>query len=155
GLEMVDRPLLRQVFATSLQDFELRLVVPALVYRINRCRPSDVSAVGHYLSFLTQPAPASPEDTLSSPVLAMNVSLSEMAGDNPPSLADVQATDDGLYFSTGLSATLRSLYDLWPRYTPDAYSGAYPKSNVPLLMLNGTLDPQTPIDLADQIAMNY
>src|SRR5262249_5347874 len=145
GLAFLTRPLLRQVLAASLEEFDLRAVIPALLYRVNRCGPGDVAAIGNLVGLLSQPAAPSPEDTLSSPVLGLNISLSEVAGPEPPPLAEVQAIEDGAYFATGLSTELRSLYDAWPRYPLDVYAGAYAPTQLPLLMLNGTLDPTTPI----------
>ena len=40
------------------------------------------------------------------------------------------------------------LYDGWPRYTADPLRTEWADTKAPLLMLNGTLDPQTPMSIA-------
>jgi hypothetical protein len=46
-------------------------------------------------------------------------------------------------------------YATWPRYKHDDYVGKYPDTATPVLLMNGTLDPQTPQVFADQIATHY
>jgi hypothetical protein len=49
----------------------------------------------------------------------------------------------------------RIAFDLWNRYTPDQYEGQYPNYANPLLMLNGDLDPQTPLHWADLASVHF
>ncbi|WP_437821688.1 alpha/beta hydrolase [Sorangium sp. So ce1078] len=44
------------------------------------------------------------------------------------------------------------LEDAWPRYPHDQFWGGWPSSTVPILAMNGQLDPQTPIGLAELAA---
>jgi hypothetical protein len=46
-------------------------------------------------------------------------------------------------------------YQVWPRYAHDRWVGKYPESAAPVLLMNGTLDPQTPLEFAKQIAPHY
>jgi pimeloyl-ACP methyl ester carboxylesterase len=152
----LSRPVARQVFAVLLQIFDLRVLVPALAYRGNRCAPGDVAAFEHLAQLIfARPGRPDPASLLDSMALGMNIGLSEMVEVDPPSLADLQAFEDSAYFSFGYGTFARSLYDTWPRYPRDAYAGKYAPAEAPMLMLNGTLDPQTPIDFALEIAPNY
>lgn len=152
----VDRPLARLLFALLVESFELRVLVPALAYRYQRCDPGDVAAFQSFFSVLfAPPGDPDPAALLDSTPLGMNIGLSEMVEADPPSLADLQAFEDGAYFATGNGTSARALYDLWPRYPRDEYVGKYAPTGVPMLMLNGTLDPQTPIEFALEITPNY
>src|SRR6185503_1229883 len=62
---------------------------------------------------------------------------------------------DQAYFWGGDVASEYALYDLWPRYPHDMYVGEYPSAAYPMLLMNGTLDPQTPIEFADEIVPHY
>jgi pimeloyl-ACP methyl ester carboxylesterase len=41
---------------------------------------------------------------------------------------------------------------LWPIYGDDGYFEKFADTDVPILMLNGTLDPQTPLSIAEPTA---
>jgi len=54
----------------------------------------------------------------------------------------------------GVGRRLVSLMDKWPTYDFDAYTRQWARDDVPLLMLNGTLDLQTPIEIAVEAKNN-
>ncbi|MDI3288758.1 alpha/beta fold hydrolase [Polyangium sp. 15x6] len=154
----VTRGLAKQLFAALVATLETRPLVPALVYRGHRCAPSDVAAFEHLIGFLTAPpasSAANPDAYLYSQVLSFNVAISEMMELDPLPLAEAQSIQDQAFFWTGDVATEYALFDAWPRYARDAYVGKYAPTTVPMLLMNGTLDPQTPLEFAEEIAPNY
>lgn len=62
------------------------------------------------------------------PTNADNASLLAL---DPPKIATIRMLAE--YFA-----------DFWPRYPHDEYFGKWPETSVPLLILQGTLDPRTP-----------
>lgn len=150
---------MRRIFTMFLASFQMRNLVPATAYRILRCSADDVTAINHMLQTITQwfggrRAWANGDD-LSSDVLGMNIAMSELEEEPPISKAQLlQLMADAVFFEKD-DTQLRDLYDIWPRYAHDEYVGKYPQSPVPVLLLNGTLDPQTPVEFAQIVAPHY
>lgn len=162
GLTKINGTSLRKLYAMFIASFELRALIPATTFRILRCDADDVLALKHFESVLTSDLGegfsgfdgAAGGKSLTSDILGMHIAFSELE-ENPPisrtDLADLLA--DAVF--TAYDPALRDAYDMWPRYTPDALVGKYPTSQVPVLMMNGTLDPQTPLEFAEAIAPHY
>jgi pimeloyl-ACP methyl ester carboxylesterase len=154
----INRTLAKQLFGVFLASLDTRPLIPALVYRGNRCEADDVAVFQHLVGVLTAPPDlsAAPADVhLYSQVLGNHAAVSEMMELAPPSLAEALATQEQAYFWGGDVASEYAMYDLWPRYPHDAHVGGYPAVAFPMLLMNGTLDPQTPIEFADEIVPHY
>jgi hypothetical protein len=93
-------------------------------------------------------------ESLYSNVLGSHVALSELEESPPRSREELAQLYADVVFARQ-DLTMRDLYDVWPRYEHDAYVGKYPESSAPVLMLNGTLDPQTPLEFAQAVAPHY
>jgi pimeloyl-ACP methyl ester carboxylesterase len=155
---------MRQVFSMFIASVEMRNLVPAVTYRLLRCSPEDVSAINNMVAQLERWLGGgrsrgrrawAPADDLSSDVLAMNIALSELEEDPPPSKDQLARLMEDAVFWHKDDTQMRDLYDLWPRYPHDGFVGKYPQTNVPVLLLNGTLDPQTPLEFAQEVAPHY
>ncbi|KYF97532.1 hypothetical protein BE20_38300, partial [Sorangium cellulosum] len=138
-----DRSLFQRAFARLLllQWPDLSLM-PALIYRLDRCSPADVAAFDHLNDILLAPLPEPPPPSqrLSSPVLRYNITLSELWADPPPSAAEVDDFLAEANIALGQMDDGVAIRERWPRYTPDAYAGQWATTNVPLLLLQGELD---------------
>ncbi|MBX3191827.1 MAG: alpha/beta fold hydrolase [Labilithrix sp.] len=156
GIAGVDAAALRQLFSYFIASFDLRVLIPSTAYRIVRCSPDDAAALEHMTAALSRApgGPFAPAGELSSEVLGLHIAFSELEEDPPALSADLEALFDDPVFTT-FDATVRDVWESWPRYPHDEWVGKYPSSNVPILMLNGTLDPQTPQEFAEQIAPHY
>lgn len=143
----LDRTRLRIKLSKMLQNWSGRILVPALIYRLNRCSDSDRQAI---LNLFNRSAPLPPEglDPYVAPMLADYVALSEMYGGK--TLAQARATAEAAFFSEDQSLRFAALYEQgrWPLYNDPEYAQKFPKTNVPMLMMNGTTDPQTPLEMA-------
>ncbi|MDB4942370.1 MAG: uncharacterized protein JWP97_1904 [Labilithrix sp.] len=159
GLTDIDGEALRRVYGWFITSFELRALIPATAYRILRCNTADVAALQRFEAAMKSGAGrdlsglASEED-LSSEMLGRNIAFSELESDPPPSRAELAGLLADAVFTTP-DATIRDEYDNWPRYDRDELVGKYPTSSVPVLMMNGTLDPQTPEEFAENVASHY
>jgi pimeloyl-ACP methyl ester carboxylesterase len=144
----LDASTLRVVLAYLLMSPLTRTYLPALVYRYARCDAGDVSAIDQLLTVLFGgPATTSYYETLSSDALFYNVALSELWPNAPehPTDEEIAASEAALYVTTGLTPRVAAVQDAWPAYADDAYVGAWATTATPLLMMNGDLDPMTPI----------
>ncbi len=139
----IDGAGLARVLATLLKFVEFRAALPAIVYRLDRCEAEDVLAIQHLVELLAGSATALPP--ADSPALAGHILFSELwnPGGPPPDAAALERDSRAAPISSGRVATLAPGRALWPVYdAPQQMEWA--QSAVPLLMLNGTLDPQTP-----------
>ncbi len=144
---------IRMLLAALLKQFQMRTVIPAIIYRLNRCDPADVQVLQkviylmQYLGGGLLPEPNAPSwaPTLTfSQLLNAHILMSEMWSDPAPSYAKVQADFLSTYIAPGATYGSLSLFDKWPKYPRDAFVGKFATTDVPVLLLNGTLDPQTP-----------
>lgn len=135
----LDRKRLRNLLGVLLTDWELRTYLPAVVKRVERCTSLDVEAVTQLLQvFPAEGALTVAPAPLQSLPLGTHILLSEMYGREGLSPTSP-------LISLDQTSRMAALHDLWPRYQPDAAVGQWPQTRAPILMLNGTLDPQTPI----------
>lgn len=123
--------------------------IPALTYRAQRCTAADVTAISHFFTVL-QPADAQPPAGFSLP-LQMYIEVSELWTYPTPGVPAVQATFDQTSIAAGASLATAMAADSWPHYNPAPYAGQWPQTTVPMLMMNGGLDPATP--LAEALAV--
>jgi hypothetical protein len=160
GLQGIDGSTLRQLYTMFLGRFEFRVLVPSTAFRIVRCNADDVVALQTFGAMLSKMFGGGgfrafgPKEDLSSNVLGMHIALSELEETPPPTLEQLTELMKDPVFSKP-DGRMRAFYDQWPRYAHDAWVGKYPDVEIPLLLLNGTLDPATPQDFADTIAPHY
>ena len=147
------REELRGVMSGMLRSWGLREFVPALASRLERCDPADEAAIEHFAQVVL--ASDSEPDLLFSDVLHHHVALSELWEQPPPPLEDLDAIVDASLFAPGYAPRVGSQYDRWPRYPRDAFVGAWASTSIPLLMMNGTMDPQTPLGSAKTVEDHF
>jgi len=151
----LDASSLPMVLSTLLMTPVTRTYLPALVYRYARCSPADIDAIDTLLTvFFGGPQETSYYDTLSSDGLFYNVALSELWPNQHPNPADVEAEQATLHVTTGLAPRVTAVQDIWPAYADDQYVDNWADTSVPILMMNGDLDPQTPIWVAEPAGQN-
>jgi pimeloyl-ACP methyl ester carboxylesterase len=130
------------VFGIFLMDYNLRNWLPALVWRLDRCDPSDQAAIAHLFDALFGSGAGGLPRT--SKVLQVHVLLSELwprtHADDAPIVA---ARDKAIFFQDALAPTF-AMQDTWPRYAVDPVATAYAPPTVPVLTMAGSLDPAAP-----------
>ena len=63
---------------------------------------------------------------------------------------------ENMLFSAGYDLeTFRTISEHTLRYTPDVLVDLFAGTSVPILMMNGTLDPQTPLRTADPLGAHF
>jgi len=153
----VDRKRVRNILGVLLTVWELRTYLPAILHRIDRCEPADIEALGVLASLFAPPAAGlAMEPSRRSLPLGNHILLSEMYADGPgPSPGALQAASEQAIASLDAVAPLAQLHGGWPRYRPDDLVGTFPQTQVPMLLLAGTLDPQTPLAFAQAAAARF
>jgi len=142
----VDRQTWSSLMSFLIETQAFRNAVFPLFYRLDRCAPADVNALTHFVS-LFDPGP-DPGPMPFSQVLQYNIALSELWEMPPPDAAEIARRRSDALFWPGLLDAAAPLYDIWPRYPLDAFANRWPTPTSAILGMNGTLDPQTPIEQA-------
>ncbi len=159
----IDRPTVRLILGYMEMDSLVRVLIPPLIYRANRCNAADVEAINNLLNVLFgKGGYFTPDDYLddfddldASYTLGTLVLLSEL-WDNTP-LQDLQDIVDAAYFSLDEGPFEGEIAQSgqWPTYGDDGYFDQLADTDVPLLMLNGTLDPQTTLAMAQPAGEHF
>jgi len=157
GLRGVNGAMLRQVFTWFVANVELRDLVPAVVARTVRCDDDDVAALTTFVSNVRRMTGGGfgPEpEELSSDVLGFHIAFSEMMPSPMLGRAALAKMYEGAVFAKD-DPSLYDAYESWPKYARDEHVGSYATASTPMLMLNGTLDPQTPQEFGEEVASHY
>lgn len=133
------------------QRWGLRPLIPAIYYRMSRCEPGDVEfltelVMSYMVSDITENAPLFYRRF--SHIINRHITFSELMAEDLPSQEEADAIDASLLATSHNSAKLLEPMKDWPRYERDGFYHGWASDNVPLLMLNGTLDISTPLSIA-------
>ena len=146
----VDRATWSSLMSLLIETLNLRTAIFPLFYRLNRCAPADVKALTMFFS-LFDPGPDTGPVRYSE-VLQYNIALSELWEMPPPDAAEIARRQGDALFWPGLLDSAAPVFDIWPRYPLDGFANRWPNATSPILGMNGTLDPQTPIEQARRAA---
>jgi pimeloyl-ACP methyl ester carboxylesterase len=126
-----------------LQQDDERVVAMALLHRIDRCEPGDLAALQALQNTLDEMyEPPSPRF---SQVLYWNVVFSDLWERPAPTVATLTARCNALAICDQGSLRLGELQPAWPAFPEDPLAGQPITTSSAVLILNGTLDPQTPL----------
>jgi pimeloyl-ACP methyl ester carboxylesterase len=142
------------VLGSMIDSFWDRDHIPALIYRLERCNSDDVEVLDYFSNYLFGTQGSSTAESFSG-ALNLHIVISEML------LAPEDYSDDLDYIFNDAGFMAIYPYDLqaafasWPVYPEETYFGKWASSDIPILMLNGDLDPRTPISLAVDAGVNF
>jgi pimeloyl-ACP methyl ester carboxylesterase len=141
------------------QSPSFNVAVPALIYRLARCGALDVQWVIDVNAAITGAPPPSGNDW--SWPLYNQIILSELVFNSEfPSQLEVDALSaeyDAMPHLIQTSSSLAERHAQWGgvRYCDLLWDDGWPSSDVPLLMLEGDLDPLTPSLWADDVGAHF
>lgn len=133
-------------------------MIPGFLYRLDRCSDDDVNAIiTFYNKFFGSSAVSDPEKF--SMILFYNELFGEMwLNEEFPTTDDIETYLDGIYedafIATGFGYDRNKQYKMWTPFV-DENAGFWSKTDVPMLMLQGKLDPSTPYDYAVLLKDNF
>ncbi len=146
---------LRPLFATwLLWAWYERALIPAIAYRLERCSPDDIAALAHFAA-LFRGGEESAADRLHSAVLGLHIGISELSTPPYPTAAEAQAVVDGTVVSLGVGPRYAELWPSWPAYPPDRFDDRFAATDIPVLLLEGELDPATVLAGAERVADGF
>ncbi len=151
---IITRQSLRNKSAELIGDYWGRQLYPALLYRINRCTPSDVEVLSNL--FQEDDEPETEDEILSfSQNLNTNIIVNELIGGKSLAQAEAEAKT---YFASP-DETLEQYRSReqtkWPLYPADRYTHEWAETDTPLLIMNGDMDPATPLAFARQLKSHF
>jgi pimeloyl-ACP methyl ester carboxylesterase len=129
--------------------------IPAVIYRLTRCAPSDMEALDALASY-TFPISA---DTGFSIAVYFNEYFSEMwdhptYSDSEAFFAYLDALYEDALIISGEGYAMHEILQRWPVYE-DPLVDQWAETDVPMLLLHGHLDPATPYALAAPAADHF
>lgn len=140
----------RELFTPFMRAQALQGYAFAAWARFDRCNADDVAALRLMRS---RKIFTSPNEGLSSDVLGLNIMFSELWESPPPSQSVLtQRYDDAVFPTTTPSAAAEAA---WPKYARDELTGKLPDAQIPVLVMNGTFDTQTPIEISETAKAHY
>jgi|GEM_PF-1156460 len=136
-------------------------MIPAVIYRLDHCTIADATVFYHMYkvlfgddgSLLTTTGPWSM-------VLNHNVLFSEMwdtdrFADEAEMLQYWADLDETALFGMSDPLAAWEMKKQWPTYTDAGYDNGWAHTSVPMLMLQGELDPATPVEGARDVGNNF
>ncbi|KAG2394221.1 hypothetical protein C9374_003985 [Naegleria lovaniensis] len=137
------------IFTHLISNQYGRMLIPAIFYRMDRCDEYvDIPFLLHIKKIFMPTQSLTQQVPLRSLVLGYNIAFSEMWDSNVKleQLMNEWNSSEILMGGIGVNFASRLNVTQWPTYTPDAdYFQQKFTTNIPLLMLNGNLDPNTPL----------
>eukprot|EP00029_Vermamoeba_vermiformis_P011787 TRINITY_DN6587_c0_g1_i1.p1 TRINITY_DN6587_c0_g1~~TRINITY_DN6587_c0_g1_i1.p1 ORF type:complete len:525 (+),score=73.78 TRINITY_DN6587_c0_g1_i1:3-1577(+) len=136
-----------------------RELLPPLINRLLRCSPTDITEINY--AFKSSSVLYEKRDrqvTVSLPVM-LTVTLSEIFDSDPAhplTLEEHQGIERTLLFSPRIAYAVAVARPYWLTYKPDSLSrNEYYTEDIPTLILQGELDPQTPPIYGIHAKTNY
>ena len=146
GVPSSIRPWVRALFAQLMGPMYMPSVGMALIYRLDRCNAADAAGIQNFFSiFLGGGSGWVIQDEVEqSELLYYNIVLNEF-WDPSVTLAELEAIEADLVATTGAVLYFPDVEEMWPwpRYEVPADLRTWADVDVPVLILNGTLDAQT------------
>jgi pimeloyl-ACP methyl ester carboxylesterase len=150
--EALPNPRDRVAITALNRNWQLMPYALATWARVGRCSAADVNAVRQILGRLAQVPPTA---SLASSLLGFNIMFPEMWETPSPTKATLESRFANAVFPNSGIDQLADVRDAWPLYSLDMFAHEYATTTPPMLMLNGTLDSQTPIELAGAAKSHY
>eukprot|EP01084_Bolivina_argentea_P246499 412523_1 len=154
---------LKAIFYWVLQLFHERIFIPSILYRLNRCNRNDMIALNNFSKYFKDLLFDNDNWTQNmTEMMFENIGLSEMYyGTNsteipPLSVEQLVNLSNSYYITIDLSLEMRQEWDIWNKYKPNpSIYNKYANPAIPMLLLNGDIDHQTPLYEAIFAAYGY
>lgn len=146
---------LQGLISGALREWRLLRLIPAILYRAERCDDADVAYLDGYAMevFSVRESPAT--DVADSAALFLHIMYTEVVTELSELTAMIEASEGEVFSDLSMSVDLRNALADWPHYPPDEFVGRWAESDVPMLLLRGELDTQTPVSEGDALADQF
>ncbi|MCB9746706.1 MAG: alpha/beta fold hydrolase, partial [Alphaproteobacteria bacterium] len=147
--------LMSTIFAYLAYGRAGHAIMPAATWRLDRCTTWDEAALVN-LYYALFGSGGSFDLASYSMLLQHHVATSEMWTHPDFEGVDMEAYYDALYEEAlvvkGYGYGRLEAFELWPRYSDPEHDDVFPETDVPVLMMNGELDPVTAHSAALRLA---
>ena len=172
-----DAGTIRYLLGALLMYDRVRDVVPALIHRMDRCSVEDMQVIVNlWYSYFgaMDPLGSAPRGLPSLPCrppqpgqsgndgdgysqqLFFQVATSDMWDhEGGPTEGEAVAAWETYTMATGLTGWVAEMVPRWPSVPDDEYTDGFSEYDGPLLMLQGGLDPATPVEFAQAVGDHY
>ncbi len=156
GYGAFDKATTQTFLTTMLMNFYARVLIPPVLVRLNRCNTNDKAVLKTLLDRLyggmhgknTDGFFVSDEEMNNNTVLYYNIVFGELwYGRTEEEITEVF---ENSLFNTGNGLDMYNMKNSghWHEYGDKGYLNKLPETDTPVLMMNGTLDPQTALEIA-------
>jgi pimeloyl-ACP methyl ester carboxylesterase len=155
ALPFGERPYFQSMLSDALRAWRLLRLIPAMLYRAERCSQADIDALIAFYGELDDSGREGTPEAPESFALLVHIMFTEMTNELSPAEDILRASEEVVFADLGSSVDLRTALANWPRYAPDEFIGRWAETDVPLLLLHGGLDTQTPPSMGRALAEQY
>ncbi len=134
---------MQRLLSLALRSWRLLRLIPAALYRAERCAVEDIAFLDAYVAQLPSGDRESIPQAPNSEALYLNVFHSEYVTVLTPWEEIERYSQSEVFSSAPWALDLRTALQDWPLYGGDGYMGHWAKTNIPTLVLYGGLDTAT------------
>ncbi len=133
-------------------------MIPGFLHRLDRCDQGDYDAIYSFYTKFFESSVVSDNEAFSMLLFYNQLFGETWLNEDYPTPDDIETYLDGIYedayIATGFGYDRNKQYKMWTPYV-DENAGLWSKTDVPMLMLQGKLDPSTPYDYAVLLKDNF
>ena len=149
---------LYNIVSIMLTELDLRDYIPSLIYRIDRCEQRDIEALTKLLHPTNFPEAEDAFIQHHSEFTSDHITFNEMWIKPAPEFTPEERAkyDNRLFGEFTSSKSYIDRMAAWPAsYDADEFAGQIAKTDLPVLFLHGTLDAQSPFEVADPFGQSF
>lgn len=142
------------MLSASLRRWNLLRLVPAMLYRAERCSTRDVAVIRAFADELSGSDNEVLEEAPRSEAIFALVFFSEIVTNLTPAEEILEAASGAVFSEAVGSLDYQTVLADWPFYPPDEFVGQWVETDARVLVLHGALDTQAPLSSGEAIAEN-
>ncbi len=153
-----DRAWVQYTLAEALKRRSFRGLIPAVLYRLERCDPPDVEFIVAFRDAVldrANPFDRGPPSVPTTAALARQINLSEVFAQPATEDDVIVASNASIFGSLGPTLAVFEGEQQWHRYAPDEWVGQWADTSPNILILQGSFDAVTPPRYARELSEQF
>jgi pimeloyl-ACP methyl ester carboxylesterase len=146
---------LQGLVSTALREWRLLRLIPAILYRAERCDDADVDYLDSFSRQLGSGEALHATEVPDSAALFLHIMFTEVISELSELRDIVVATEGEVFSDLSTSVDWRAALADWPHYPEDEFTGRWADTEIPMLLLRGGLDTQTPLSEGQALADRF
>jgi pimeloyl-ACP methyl ester carboxylesterase len=145
---------LQGLITEALRRWRFLRLIPAILYRAERCTEADIAYLDAFAGQLPGRPDYGTDEARQSFAVLVHILFTEMVTElSDPE--DLLAAAEAEVFSSDPGIDLPAALADWPHYSLDEFMGQWATSDIPMLILHGGLDTQTPESQGRALAAEF